>query len=77
MMKKMMTTITTFLKKETVLCVALVLAAVSTVLVPPDKAYLGYIDFRTLAILFCLMSVMADCSGSACSRRLPGSSSDM
>lgn len=59
MMKKMMTTITTFLKKETVLCVALVLAAVSTFLVPPDKAYLGYIDFRTLAILFCLMSVMA------------------
>ena len=59
MMKKMMTTITTFLKKETVLCVALVLAAVSTFPVPPDKAYLGYIDFRTLAILFCLMSVMA------------------
>jgi len=27
--------------------------------VPPDKAYWGYVDFRTLAILFCLMSVMA------------------
>lgn len=41
MMKKMMTTITTFLKRETVLCVALVLAAVSAFPVPPDKAYLG------------------------------------
>jgi len=27
--------------------------------VPPDKGYLEYVDFRTLAILFCLMSVMA------------------
>lgn len=26
--------------------------------VPPDSSYLQYIDYRTLAILFCLMSVM-------------------
>ncbi len=55
----MIAKITAFLKRETVLCVALVLAAVSAFPVPPDKEYLGYIDFRTLAILFCLMSVMA------------------
>lgn len=48
-----------FLRKETVLCVALVLAAVSAFIVPPDVKYAEYIDFRTLAILFCLMSVMA------------------
>lgn len=48
-----------FIKKETVLCAALILAAVSLFMIPPDKAYLGYIDFRTLAVLFCLMSVMA------------------
>jgi len=48
-----------FFKKETVLCAALILAAGSMFAVPPDRAYLGYIDFRTLAILFCLMSVMA------------------
>ena len=48
-----------FFKQETVLCAAFVLAAVSMLFVPPDKEYLGYIDFRTLAILFCLMSVMA------------------
>lgn len=48
-----------FLKKETVLCVALMLAIFSMFLVPPDGSYPEYIDFRTLAILFCLMCVMA------------------
>ena len=48
-----------FLKGETVLCAALALAAVSMAFVPPDMEYIGYIDFRTLAILFCLMASMA------------------
>lgn len=48
-----------FIKKETVLTVAIVLAVISAVPVVPDKAYAGYIDFRTLSILFCLMAVMA------------------
>jgi len=48
-----------FFKRETVLCVSLILAAGSMFFVPPDKDYLEYIDFRTLAILFSLMSVMA------------------
>ena len=56
---KMMKKFLTFFKKETVLCVSFMLAAVSMFIVPPDKDYLEYIDFRTLAILFCLMSVMA------------------
>lgn len=51
--------IVTFFKKETVLCVALMLAVFSMFLVPPDGDYLEYVDFRTLAILFCLMCVMA------------------
>ena len=51
--------ISNFIKKETVLFAALVLAAVSCFFVPPDSHYIGYIDFRTLAILFCLMAVMA------------------
>ena len=46
-------------KKEAVLSVAFVLAIISAFFVRPDKEYIGYIDFRTLAILFCLMSVMA------------------
>ncbi len=47
-----------FLKNEIVLTVATVLAIVSAFLIHPDKAYLGYVDFRTLALLFCLMAVM-------------------
>lgn len=48
----------TFLKNETVLCIAAVLAVISAFIVKPDAAYGGYIDVRTLALLFCLMTVM-------------------
>jgi len=48
-----------FIKKETVLTVAILLAVLSAVMIPPDGNYVGYIDFRTLSILFCLMTVMA------------------
>lgn len=48
-----------FIKKEIVLVVAALLAAASMFIVAPDKEYVEYIDFRTLAILFCLMAVMA------------------
>lgn len=47
-----------FFKKETVLCIAAVLALISMFFVPPDAVYLGYIDFNVLAILFSLMVVM-------------------
>ena len=48
-----------FIKKEIVLVIACILAVVSSFIVPPDVEYVSYIDFRTLSILFCLMSVMA------------------
>ena len=48
-----------FIQQETVLTAAAVLAVFSMFFVPPDAQYAGYIDFRTLAILFSLMSVMA------------------
>ncbi|MCI8442667.1 MAG: citrate transporter [Provencibacterium sp.] len=47
------------LKQETVLCAALFLAAISMLLVAPDAEYITYLDFRTLAILFCLMGIVA------------------
>ena len=46
-------------KKEVVLTIAILLAVISAFFIQPDKEYIGYIDFRTLAILFCLMAVMA------------------
>lgn len=46
-------------KTEIVLSIAIFLAVISAFVIHPDKEYINYIDFRTLAILFCLMAVMA------------------
>ena len=48
-----------FIQKETVLSVAFMLAVVSSLIVTPDHAYLSYIDWNTLLLLFSLMAVMA------------------
>lgn len=48
-----------FFKKEPILCIAALAALLSCLAVPPDAAYLGYIDFRTLALLWALMLVVA------------------
>ena len=50
--------IISFMKKETVLTIATLLAVVSAFFVKPDSQYIGYIDFRTLGILFGLMVIM-------------------
>ena len=47
-----------FVRRETVLSVALLLALVSAFFVPPSAEYIGYIDWDTLALLFSLMAVM-------------------
>ncbi len=47
-----------FLKKNTVFCVAAVAAAVTCFLVPPDAAYGGYFDWRTLSCLFLTLAVV-------------------
>ena len=48
-----------FIKKEPVLSAAALLAVVSMFFVHPSTEYLSYIDFRTLALLFSLMTVVA------------------
>ena len=48
-----------FFKKETVLCIAGLLAVCSAFFVPPSPEYLEYLDLRVLALLFCLMLVVA------------------
>ncbi len=48
-----------FIKKEPVLTAAAVCMVLSMLFVPPSAAYLSYIDFRVLALLFCLMAVVA------------------
>ncbi len=47
-----------FLRKNAVLCVALVAALITSLIVPPDKAYLDYFDWKTLTCLFCVLAVV-------------------
>lgn len=47
------------LKNETVFCVAFLLAVLSSLAVHPDKAYYAYPDYRTIALLFCLMIIVS------------------
>ncbi|MBQ2847586.1 MAG: citrate transporter [Clostridia bacterium] len=54
-----MSKIKNFLKNEAVLIISFILAAASAFIIKPSTDYIGYIDFRTLALLFCLMAVMA------------------
>ena len=47
-----------FIKKNIVFCISALLAVVTMVLVPPDKAYFGYFDFKTLTCLFITLAVV-------------------
>ena len=49
----------TLFKKEPVLTAAALCMILSFFFVPPDISVLTYIDFRVLALLFCLMAVVA------------------
>lgn len=54
-----MNRVVTFLKKQVVLVVAWILAVVSAFFVHPNSEYFSYIDWRSLGILWSLMTVMA------------------
>jgi len=47
-----------WVKQNVVLCIAAIAAIVTSVIVPPDKEYLGYFDFKTLTCLFCVLAVV-------------------
>ena len=55
----MLSRLKSLLHHETVFCVSALLAVFSMLLVPPDSGYLAYPDYRTLALLFCLMTIVA------------------
>lgn len=48
-----------FLQTETVLLVAAAAAGITMFFVPPSAAYFGYINYRVLTLLFCLMAVVS------------------
>ena len=47
-----------FVKKNVVMVVAMVAALITCFIVPPDGAYLGYFDVKTLTCLFCVLAVV-------------------
>lgn len=59
MMNKAWKQLITMVKKETILSIAVLLAICSMFFVIPDRKYMAYVDYRTLAILFSLMVVVA------------------
>ncbi len=56
--------ILSFIKREPVLSASAALAAASMILVPPDTGYADYVNLSVLAVLFCLMLVVAGLSRS-------------
>ncbi len=47
-----------FLKKNVIMVIAFTAAAITAFFVPPDKKYIEYFDFKTLACLFCVLAVV-------------------
>ncbi len=47
-----------WIKKNIVLCIAILAACVTAVIVPPDKQYVNYFDWKTLTCLFCVLAVV-------------------
>ena len=51
--------LTIFFQKAFVLSFSMILAVFSMFWIKPDHTYISYIDFRTLSLLFCLMTIVA------------------
>ena len=51
--------VTGYIKNNTILFISGVLAAISCFIVKPGPEYSGYINFRVLALLFCLMLIVS------------------
>ncbi|MBR4890513.1 MAG: citrate transporter [Clostridia bacterium] len=50
--------ITSFIKKNIVMFIALMAAIITSFIVPIDSAYVEYFDYKTLACLFCVLAVV-------------------
>ncbi len=47
-----------WVRKNVVLCIAILAAALTSCIVPPDRTYLTYFDWKTLTCLFCVLAVV-------------------
>lgn len=56
--KNQISYITAFVKKNAVMCIALIAAVITSFIIPPDNEYVGYFDYKTLTCLFCVLAVV-------------------
>ncbi len=47
-----------FAKKNAVMLIAALAAVITSVIIPPDKKYIDYFDYKTLTCLFCVLAVV-------------------
>ena len=47
-----------FIKKNAVMCIAFAAALITSFVIPIDREYLGYFDYKTLTCLFCVLAVV-------------------
>ena len=57
-MSAIVKTVPGFCKKNVVLVIAVIAAVITSIIVPIDKNYIGYFDFKTLTCLFCVLAVV-------------------
>ncbi len=53
-----MNKIITFMKNNAVMLISGVCALITSIIIPPDKEYINYFDFKTLTCLFCVLAVV-------------------
>ena len=56
--KENLHTLLAFVKKNAVMFIALLAAVITSIIIPPDAAYLDYFDYKTLTCLFCVLAVV-------------------
>ncbi len=47
-----------FVKSNAVMCIALLAAVITSIIVPVDREYLGYIDLKTISCLYSVLAVV-------------------
>ena len=56
--EKKLSRILGFMKENAVMCIAFAAALITSLIIPVDREYIGYFDFKTLTCLFCVLAVV-------------------
>lgn len=56
--QKVFSCISIFVKKNAVMCIALLAAIITSFIIPIDAQYIDYFDYKTLTCLFCVLAVV-------------------